>query len=437
MPKDILGAAKMAEFLIAPETENARQFVQALVKQTFDHEAAYHPRKRKRREADQKAFERAIAAYAGDLLHHSANQEADGFMYRPGDRDKLSETLVSGRHFEQLNTYWREMNLTEMTGFFQAKTHLECPTDDVYLARTRRIRATQALLDKAAGFELYPDTILADFPKQSRLIRPVTVRDEVYLTPRKRRPPRNMKIRGPGYERQVALVTELNQAYAHHSFNLEDQPRLYRLFNRGNFADFNFNKGGRLYCASDDNWQSIDSETRKGIEIDGEPTVELDVRASHLAILHGLHGKSLDTQADPYHIDGIEREVVKLIFTAWTGRGTPPAQWPKKEAEKYAQRHGRKLSDTYKLKDVVAALRNRHPVLDKIKPRALDWSNLQFVESECFLSVMLELFRCYEVPALPVHDSLIVRKRDGDLVEDILGQSYQRRLGFRPVIKAA
>jgi len=303
VPKAILEVAEMAEFLRAPETENARQFVQALAEQTLAHEAQYHPRQRKRQEAHRKAFERAIAAYAGDLLHHSANQAADGFMYRPGDRDKLSETLVSGRHFDQLNTYWREMSLIETTGSFQAKTHLECPTDDVYMARVRRIRATQTLLNEAAGFDLYPDMVETHFPKQQGLIRPVTVRDEVYLTPWKRRPSRNMKIRGPEYERQVALVTELNQAYAHHSFNLEDQPRLYRLFNRGNFADFNFNKGGRLYCASDDNWQSIDSETRKGIEIDGEPTVELDVRASHLAILHGLHGKSLDTQADPYHID--------------------------------------------------------------------------------------------------------------------------------------
>lgn len=437
VPKDILNAAEMADFLRATDTENARQFVQALVEQTLDHEAAYHPRKRKRRKNDQVAFEQAIAAYAGDLLHHSANQAADGFMYRPGDRDKLSETLVSGRHFEQLNTYWREMNLIEMTGFFQAKTDFEGPTDHVFLKRARRFRATQTLLDVAAGFELYPDTIRAHFPKQSGLIRPVIVRNEIYLDNGQNKASQNMKLRGPEYQRQVDLITELNQAYAQHSFNLVDQPRLYRLFNRGNFDDFDFNKGGRLYCASDDNWQSMDSETRKGIEIDGEPTVELDVRASHLAILYGLHGKSLDTEADPYHIDGIEREVVKNVFTAWGGLGKPPIRWPKEQAEKYAQRHGRKLSDAYKLKDVVAALRNRHPVLDKIKPRALDWSKLQFVESECFVSAMLELFRCYEVPALPVHDSLIVRERDGDLVEDILGQSYQRKLGFRPVIKAA
>ncbi|GAW37205.1 hypothetical protein RA2_04281 [Roseovarius sp. A-2] len=437
VPKDILDAAEMADFLRATDTENARQFVQAMVEQTLEHEAAYHPRKRKRRQNDQQSFEKAVAAYAGDLMHHNANQAADGFMYRPCDREVLSETLVSGRHYEQLNQFWSEMNLIELTGYFQARTEMERPTDDVYLSRARRMRAKRTLLDMAAEFELYPDTIREHFPKQSGLIRPVTVRDEFHLQNGRRKPSRNIKIRGAEYDRQVDLMRELNQAYAHHAFNLADQPSLYRLFNRGNFADFSFDKGGRLYCASDDNWQSMDSETRKEIEIDGKPTVELDVRASHLAILYGLHGKSLDTQADPYDIDGIEREVVKLVFTAWTGSGKPPAKWPKKEAEKYAQRHGRKLSDIYKLKDVVAALRNRHPVLDKIKWGALDWSKLQFVESEFFLSAMLELSRCFEVPALPVHDSLIVRERDADLVEDILGQSYQRRLGFRPIIKAA
>jgi hypothetical protein len=94
-----------------------------------------------------------------------------------------------------------------------------------------------------------------------------------------------------------------------------------------------------------------------------------------------------------------------------------------------------KIKHLYMLKDVVKALQERHPVMAKIRYPALDWSKLQFVESECFVSAMLTLSRCFEAPALPVHDSLIIRKRDAELVKDILGRAYERRIGFRPVIR--
>lgn len=433
--KRILEAAERAEFLRTSETDAAKQFVEALVDQTLAQEAATKPRQRKRRKADMERFERAVAALSADLIFSRTNEASEGFMYRPNDRSALSETLVSSRHFEQLIALWEHMGLIEVTGYFQTKLDFNGPTQIVLLGRARRIRATQKLLCLASKHDIYPTNINDSFTKQTHLILPVTVRAEYSRRNGRKPDAKNIKIKGAEFDAQVALIKELNRVYPKHSFSLTDTPQLYRLFNRGNFPNFDFNMGGRLYCASNDNWQSTDPELRRLIEIDGESTIELDVRASHLAILYGLNRKFLDTRTDPYHIEGIEREVVKMVFTAWCGLGKPPVRWPKEQAEKYAQRHSRKLNETYKLKAVVEALRNRHPVIDKVKPVALDWSKLQFVESECFLSAMLVLSRDFEVPALPVHDSLIVRARDTELVKDMLGRSYEKRLGFRPVIR--
>ena len=213
------------------------------------------------------------------------------------------------------------------------------------------------------------------------------------------------------------------------------KPRLYRLFNRGNYRDFNFNMGGRLYCASDDNWQSRNSDARSLITINGQDTVELDISASHMVVLHGITRKPLDTTVDPYDLEGVERDVVKNVFSAWCGLGRSPRRWPKKFREEYAQRKGRELNQVYKLKNVVAALRTRHPALNKIKSGSLDWSKLQFEESECFLSVMLDLQRNFEVPALPVFDSLIVPEKDSGLTTEILKSAYQDRFGIRPQVR--
>ena len=47
------------------------------------------------------------------------------------------------------------------------------------------------------------------------------------------------------------------------------------------------------------------------MRINGEPVVELDVKASFLTIFGGLRGMPVDLSADPYTIDGYPRYVMK------------------------------------------------------------------------------------------------------------------------------
>jgi hypothetical protein len=83
----------------------------------------------------------------------------------------------------------------------------------------------------------------------------------------------------------------------------------YRVFNGS------FQRGGRLYGPW---WQSAPSKVRPYIEIDGEPTVELDYPAHHLRMAYAM--VHTDPPIEPYRLDGWERQLVKravlIMFNA-------------------------------------------------------------------------------------------------------------------------
>ena len=60
------------------------------------------------------------------------------------------------------------------------------------------------------------------------------------------------------------------------------------------FSNASFGQGGRLYSANQDgigNWLSMPFAQRQTIQIDGRPTVELDYKAFHIALLYALQGR--------------------------------------------------------------------------------------------------------------------------------------------------
>jgi hypothetical protein len=435
-PREVLDQARMAQFIRAAKTDDAKALVRALREATIAHEAIASPRQRARKVNDLRTFERAVGAFLSDLIYHAANTDACGFTYRPQDKEALSDTLVSYTQFTQLLTYWKEMGLIELTGFIRVRETWEGDEIGVSFARAARMRATAELLGIAGNHGITPGNVKDHFERQEGLIRPVTIRTEATKNKGKSLPSRNMRISGPALDSEVARVKEVNSYLGNGGFDLEDTPQVYRLFNRGNHPGFDFNMGGRLYCASEDNWQLKSPEVRGKITRLGGPTVEIDVRASYLHILYAMHGLELPIEGDPYGIPGIEREVVKGLMVAIFGNGGGLKRWPVKMAETYLKTSGVKLSQRYTLAKVNAAIFERHPILEKVKVAKLDWAHLQYEESECFLSAMLELGRDYHVSALPVFDSLIVAEGNQELAKDILGQAYQRRLGSRPIIRA-
>jgi hypothetical protein len=188
------------------------------------------------------------------------------------------------------------------------------------------------------------------------------------------------------------------------------------------------------------------------MRIDGEPVVEIDIKASHLTILHGLLGLPFSPAAsDPYAVEGLEpletpntdlrRGVVKAWTVATLGHDKHHTRWPEKTIEtfhKKTEKHlgiGQNLGSVYPIRQVQAAMEAKHPILKQWGSLGISWADLQFIESEAVMGAMLELMKSHNAPSLSVHDSLIVRSSDLEIAKDLLTRHYHERCGLRPELE--
>jgi hypothetical protein len=73
--------------------------------------------------------------------------------------------------------------------------------------------------------------------------------------------------------------------------------------------------------------------------------------------------------------------------------------------------------------------------VDQDRGRVRDYGDLMYTESEVIVGAMLILKREHGVPSMPVHDSLIVPRRNADLAKRVLGQEFRRETGTKPRLK--
>ncbi|TGD42241.1 hypothetical protein EEB11_14840 [Pseudotabrizicola sediminis] len=435
--KASLEAARMAEFVFATKSDDACAFVTALTDLTKQHEAERSPRDRARTQRAEGTFRVSLGAFAADLIFHSKNAEAEGFTYRSVDKEAMGQTLVTVCSFEKARHLWKSLGLLETTSFFRAKDAWEDGDPlRAYFGRTGRYRATPALLALAARFHIEPNNLKEHFQKELGRIASVQVKGEQTSKNGMKAQPITIKKKGPRFDLEIKRVDEINHYLAAGEFDLSDVPVVNRSFSRGNLSIFNFDQGGRLYCRSDDNWQSMPGDRRSRIRCGGEPTVELDVRASHMFILYALHPNFNVPSGDPYFVEGIERNVVKGLVTAVFGIGGFPKTWPKGFNRK------NELGDKgpvgkVKLSRVLDLICSKHPVLHKVKVGVMDWGRLQYEESECFVEASLDLGRNHKIAALPVHDSLIVAVSHTEATRTAMLAAYQGRFGRTPEIKVS
>lgn len=216
---------------------------------------------------------------------------------------------------------------------------------------------------------------------------------------------------------------------------------LYRGFNMGDSEEFRWNKGGRLY-AVDGSYQSMRRKERPAIRINGEPIVEVDIRASHLSILHGLVGIPLPGNGDPYDTGELSRDGVKLFVTMALGKGKIPSRWPKDSVEDYRENfednHTPGLTGDLEADYPFDAVRNvalRHiPLLQSLKELPYGWADLQFIESQILISAMKELMEG-GIITLPLHDSLICRESDSHAVSNSIKRAFIDRVEIDCVVK--
>jgi hypothetical protein len=224
-----------------------------------------------------------------------------------------------------------------------------------------------------------------------------------------------------------------------------------RIFSLGDTPSFNWNKGGRLYAIG--GYQQMKKEERASITINREAVVEIDVRASHLTILHGLKGVPLPAD-DPYEGSGYPRFVTKSWVAMTLGHNKRPGyQWSDTAKETYAKKKcgvrklpavgtalcqstcgGKCLQRFYPMSKVGPNIAAHFPILDDWETSPWRWGDFQYIESQAVIGAVHELATVHGIPALPVHDSLIVPASHQAKAEQVLSDLFFKHVGVRPVL---
>lgn len=382
-----------------------------------------------------------LDALLGDLLWASNHAEALGTCYRSSDRQAFTDgaTKASSRAYEWQVPLLKSLGLIDLYIGFTAWDDFDGDNDPVQLFRVAtRIRATPALIAIAQRHGITSTNLPNHYHKRaSKLTRLIVLRGGKYAGKRGR------VLKCPDTNQTAAIrsqVERINAIYAGRDFGDLPQPQVYRLFNRADAEGFAFNKGGRLYG----DYQSLESEQRRQLMINGRPAIELDLKASQLTILYGVTGTPMP-EGDPYAIEGLPRGVVKGVVTAMIGLGHPNLrQWPTETKATLLVELGdgqepmkpKTFGKRYSAKAMAAKVLKRHPVLHHLSPGRLDWADLQFLESEVLIAAILELGEEYGIPALPVHDSLIVPEDAVEIAQECLARSFHEITGVMPRIVA-
>ncbi len=189
----------------------------------------------------------------------------------------------------------------------------------------------------------------------------------------------------------------------------------YRVFKH------DFDSYGRFYAP----FQNVPTEWRGCIEIDGQPTVEIDFSAMHGRLLYHRLGVPYD--GDPYDVNDWERDQVKtafLIVLNCSGRHAASVSIAKEL-----------VLDAAEAWELLRGIERQHqPLHDAGFFYSCAARPLQHLDSRIAENVMLA-FAGEHRPILGVHDSFLVRVDDQERLREAMIAAYREMSGFDPVLK--
>lgn len=258
---------------------------------------------------------------------------------------------------------------------------------------------------------------------------------------------RSMRV-NKAHPKVIESTTKINALNAYWSKQLTSANHyaFHRIFNMGDDPSFDYDKGGRIYSlptGSTENpntYQNMSQEDRSLITINGERTVEIDVKCSHPNVLATLLSAPIAVGFDIYASELVPRSIMKLYVTQLLGSNKLPVCWSSGASKNYNKRireegDDRTLSNAYKCKLVKSEVERNFPSLADWNSISYRWGDLQFIESEAILDAVYILATKYDVPALPVHDSLIVPESMVEIAKKVLADCFKRHIGFTPTLE--
>lgn len=211
---------------------------------------------------------------------------------------------------------------------------------------------------------------------------------------------------------------------------------------------------GRFYFGE---LQTIRSEKRISFIIDKERVSELDFSSMHFCILATIEGYKLPEDFKPYDIDISDlvemkdgyckdkaRKITKLACMMLINSARPTTSF--KNVWQSNIDIITKLLDDGKFKEAmsnpfygVSGKDNSQKVIKRLithnsyaekyfNRKGGMWGQLQNLDSEIMFNILLSLKKL-DLPALPYHDSVVIRKTDVNTVREIMQDSWKKVLG--------
>ena len=418
--------ARMIALNYSPVSEEALE----LCTQLSDKVTRADPkRSRQRRGEKKKKFGFAIGAFVTDLML-GYRRAGVLWSYRPKSSNSFSDEKVSYRHFESLERGFYALRLIEkLPGFYER-------AEDGMGSRgfATRYLPTQKLIRYVSLFGLTPENINQHF-QHSLPRHPLELRQP--SSRRGREKIRGKKIKFVSTAETETLeseVQELNKFIETFEITGGTHRGFRRIFNEGRSDAYRWNKGGRLTSIGDDSYQQLKQKLRAKILINAESTIELDIRASHFTILQSKLGLNQDKAKDPYEVPGLTRDIAKAWIKMTLGYDKFHSRWPDNIKAEF-EKKDINIVIKYPLKKVKSLILDYYPMMANWPEYPIDCFDLMYSESEAIIDTMLDLKRTYAIPSLPVHDSLIVRKKDQKITLQSLKTHYLKACGVEPVIK--
>lgn len=423
---------------VSPASAALVEAVAALVEASED---AREGRRYARGKPRQAKLRRAVAAVVGGVLRSWGRHGRAVYQLR--EPKAFSGGLVGHRQFIAVVDGLTAFGLLQASPAI--RYGIEWGDSTSFLGKAARLRPAQPLLDLAMQHGVTPATVRADFGVEFSRKPPATPTALVVRRhlkePRSKgqsRPERRgVIITGPddkAAQRLSAGVLDANGWAAAHDVRGCLPPRWWRPFGP------DWSLGGRWTALGVSGvYQRLSKEARRSITINGEATVEVDIQAAHLSIMHGLLGLGLP-DGDPYAIAGLPRAVVKAWVTATLGKGSPVRHWAAGAMVGTPELAG---MDAAAVRSAVVA---KYPFLaapakavaaaaglDGLchlgTPERLLTHRLMALEAAGLTAAMHFLRVDRAMLALPVHDSLIVPARAVRVTREALGLAFQAQTG--------
>ena len=305
--------------------------------------------------------------------------------------------------------------------------------------RTTRIRAAaelQAMFreakfvrDDVARFEGEEIIILRDAKEASRTGKPVEYEDNSdTIAMRRDLKAYNDLLAGSFIdiatlqEPMIQIDPEVKASQVHiHQQNTRSR----RVFSR---SDWTMN--GRFYGAW---WQRLNGDWRSKIFIDDQPTIEVDFKGLHVAMLYAKAGENMEW--DPYAISQEEfqsyppellRKLVKrLVLTAINAKGKSSAYSAFRES--WPDGHLGKKIKNIKLDELLKIFLERNPVLADylFTDQGI---RLMYLDSQITAYVHRH-FTEQRIPILSVHDSYIIDHMKVAELRDVMAEASNAVMG--------